>query len=94
MTQDNLHTAGDLLELQRTGRTLEGMEAVREALDLEAFPLDRQGVYYAIGDILVRDARGDEFFVRDVLDRVRGERFGSTLQITDALQRALGHHLD
>ena len=70
-----------------------GIQAVQEALRLETYPLDRAGIYYAVGDIMVFDAKGAEVPVRDILDRSPRSEFWSADEVIDELARCFPHEV-
>jgi hypothetical protein len=57
------------------GGELAGMDTVVATLRQETFPLDKEALYYAIGDVKLRTKNNDEVFAREVLDRVDGDWF-------------------
>jgi hypothetical protein len=68
---------------------LRGFRAVAEALRLEDYPLDKEGIDYAVGDIEVENGANSWVPVRDLTDRVRREGFNSPEEIIRALHEAL-----
>jgi len=65
--------------------TVEGIDGVESALRAEDFPMDKQGLAYAVGDIEIRTATGDTVAVRDVLDHVGASRFASVEEAVSAI---------
>ena len=65
-----------------------GLEAVLGALQTESFPMDKEALYYAIGDLEIRDPSGMSFAARVLLDRIRQSRFHSVEEVARLLRRA------
>src|SRR5258705_3981332 len=59
---------GALRSFAMAGERMVGIRTVAEALRGEDFPMDRQALAYAVGDIGVEDSRGALVPVRIVLD--------------------------
>ncbi len=66
-----------------------GLVAVLAALQQEEFPMDKEDVYYAVGDLAVTDAAGRILSVREVLDRVETSRFQSSGDVAHALEAVI-----
>ena len=56
---------------------LRGIDAVADALRAEDFPMDKQALAYAVGDIDVEDGHGGSVPVRNVLDVLEQSEFAS-----------------
>jgi hypothetical protein len=69
--------------------TVEGIEGVEAALRAEDFPLDKQGLAYAVGEIEVRTRSGESVPVRDVLDGIEAATFASVEEAVSAICSAL-----
>ncbi len=72
-----------------------GMDSIAAALDAEKFPMDKENLYYSIGDMWVQRPNGKDIPIRDVLDHVEAVRFDSPGQAVEALGVAierLQHH--
>ena len=66
-----------------------GLEAVLGALQEESFPMDKEDLYYAVGDLAVTDAAGGILSVREVLDRLGKARFLSVDDVAQSLREGL-----
>ena len=66
-----------------------GLEAVLAALREEDFPMDKQNLYYMVGDLNVTDEAGRIVTVREVLDRVDRPSFRSVDDVAAALRSAM-----
>jgi hypothetical protein len=67
----------------------DGLEAVLAALREEDFPMDKQNLYYMVGDLNVTDESGGIVSVREVLDRVDRSSFRSVDDVAAALRSAM-----
>lgn len=65
--------------------TLAGIEDVRAALRAEDFPMDKQALAYAVGEIEIRDRTGRSVPLRRVLDVMRDESFASPDEAVHAI---------
>jgi hypothetical protein len=65
------------------------LDTVTEALRAESFPMDKQGVAYAVGDLSVERSDGRCIPVRTVLDCIDADRFGSADEVAGALKAAV-----
>jgi hypothetical protein len=70
-----------------------GMKAVEEALKLEDFPMMKGDIYYSVGDMEVEDGFGGAVPVRDLVDQLRREEFGSADEIMHALVAVRDSHV-
>jgi hypothetical protein len=66
-----------------------GLEVVLGALQEESFPMEKDELYYAVGDLAVTDGAGRIFTVREMLDRVEKSRFQSVDDVADTLRAAV-----
>ena len=66
-----------------------GLEAVLAALQEEDFPMDKEDLYYAVGDLAVTDAEGRIVSVREVLDRTEKARFQTVDEVAKTLRSAV-----
>jgi hypothetical protein len=66
-----------------------GLEAVLAALQQETFPMEKDALYYAVGDLALTDGTGRIVSVREVLDRVDRGRFLSVEDVADSLRNAM-----
>jgi hypothetical protein len=73
----------------RIDERLKGLQTVSEALLKEPFPLDREGVYYAVGSVVVSDPFGRETVVRDLLDKSPRARFETVDDVLSVIQNAM-----
>lgn len=76
--------------VDRTREARPDLQYVREALRQEPFPLDREGLYYAIGSAPIRQSSGLEVPARDLIDRCPRSQFQSADEVIDALKEAAG----
>ena len=76
--------------VDRTREARPDLQYVREALRQEPFPLDREGLYYAIGSAPVRQSSGLEVPARDLIDRCARAQFETIDEVLDALKDAAG----
>jgi hypothetical protein len=65
------------------------LDTVNDALQAEWFPMDKQGVAYAVGDMTIERSDGRCIPVRTVLDLVDSDRFESAEAVTGALKAAV-----
>ncbi|HEY8516544.1 MAG TPA: hypothetical protein VIS07_13615 [Candidatus Binatia bacterium] len=68
---------------------LEGIDDVEEALRGEDFPMDKEGLAYAVGEIEISDSSGRIVPVRSVLDVIDQERFASVEEAVAAICAAV-----
>jgi hypothetical protein len=66
-----------------------GLEVVLGALREEDFPMDKEDLYYAVGDLAVTDGVGRIVAVREVLDRLRKARFQSVEDVAQSLRETM-----
>jgi hypothetical protein len=66
-----------------------GLEAVLATLREEDFPMDKQNLYYTVGDLNVTDEAGRLVTVREVLDHVDRPSFRSVDDVAAALRAAM-----
>lgn len=66
-----------------------GWKAVEEALGLEPFPIDIEGVNYAVGDIEVSDGKGGTIPVRVLTDSINVRSFETLKDVMAELHSAL-----
>ncbi len=66
-----------------------GLDLIESALEEESFPMAKDGLYYAIGDYLLQDASGEHIAVRDLLEHVGRDHFGSAGEALEQLRQAL-----
>jgi hypothetical protein len=66
-----------------------GLEVVLSALREESFPMDKDELYYAVGDLAVTDAEGRIVSVREVLDRTDKSRFQSVDDVAHTLRSVI-----
>ncbi len=66
-----------------------GLEVVLGALQEEDFPMDKEDLYYAVGDLAVTDGAGRIVSVREVLDRLGKSRFQSVEDVARSLRDAM-----
>jgi len=66
-----------------------GLEVVLSALREEDFPMDKEDLYYAVGDLAVTDGVGRIVAVREVLDRLRKARFQSVEDVAQSLRETM-----
>ncbi len=71
-----------------------GLEVVLESLQVESFPMDKEALDYAIGDLEITDAGGVGLPVRELLDRVPESRFDDTESVAAALRRVIATEAD
>jgi hypothetical protein len=74
-----------------TGR-IAGLRGISEALRAERFPIDKQGLYYTIGDIEIPLPEGGRIAARDLLDAVNERSFSSLDAVLTAVRTALEQH--
>jgi hypothetical protein len=65
------------------------MAAVAQALREEDFPMDKQGINYAVGDIEVEDGQGGYVLIRRLTDFMGEKDFASAEEIVRALHKAV-----
>jgi hypothetical protein len=66
-------------------RVLLGFRTVAEALKEEDFPMDKSGLYYAVGDIKVEAGGGELIETRLLIDRIPQETFRTAEEVMRAL---------
>jgi hypothetical protein len=66
-----------------------GLEAVLGALQSESFPMEKEDLYYAVGDLALTDGAGRIVSVREVLDRLDKARFQSVDDVATSLRQAI-----
>jgi hypothetical protein len=64
------------------------LEQVAQVLRAEQFPMEKEQVYYSVGDLLVLGPSGVPLPVRDVLDRVERTYFTTVEQTVQAIALA------
>lgn len=67
----------------------EGMHFVQEALRLEDFPIDIEGINYAVGDLDVFRPGGEHCAVRRLTDRLPQQSYASADEVVGALRKIL-----
>lgn len=72
--------------MRHNGIVLSGLDLIRDALRVEDFPMTREDLDYAIGDVEVSDTHGKWMPVRRVLDVVPQRKFHSVQEVIDAIQ--------
>lgn len=70
--------------------TVEGIDGVEAALRAEDFPMDKEALAYAVGEIEISDPSGATVPVRNVLDRIAVESFASVEEAVSAICAAAG----
>ena len=66
------------------------MHAIHDALRQQSYPLDRDGVYHAVGDLTLFDTTGSPIAIRDVLTRSDRFEFATPQEIVDEIERCIG----
>jgi hypothetical protein len=66
-----------------------GLEVVLGALQEESFPMEKEDLYYAVGDLALTDGAGRIVSVREVLDRLGKSRFQSVDDVAKSLREAI-----
>jgi hypothetical protein len=66
-----------------------GLRAVTEALRAEDFPMAKIDINYSVGDMTLDAPDGGRVPVRDLVDRLPRESFGSAEDVVRALQGEL-----
>ncbi len=79
------------MDSSRDGAWRPALDSVTEALRAEWFPMDKQGVAYAVGDLSIERSDGRCIPVRTVLDHIAADRFDSVDAVTGALLAAVDH---
>jgi hypothetical protein len=74
-------------------RHLQGLKTIREALGLEDFPMSKEEVDYAVGDVDVEDGKGGFIPVYQLTERFKQNLFDTPEDVIHALQRARKAHL-
>jgi hypothetical protein len=73
---------------RKTNRPLKGLNVLSDALRLEEFPMDKQELYYSVGDILIGfPGRGASVPTRDLLDEIEGDEFDSFQEVIEAVKK-------
>jgi hypothetical protein len=62
---------------------------MEEALRVESFPMDKQGLYYTVGDLCLSTTRGEPTPVRDLLDEIPNDRFASADEALELIRTGL-----
>jgi hypothetical protein len=75
-------------------RNVEGLDAIVDALRAEDFPMDREGVFYSVGDLEIGDRYGRRFVVRRLLDGIEQASFATAEDLARVLRAALRSELD
>jgi hypothetical protein len=66
-----------------------GLEVILSGLPRTGFPMTREQVRRAIGDLEVSDSTGQRTPVRELLDRVNEDRFASADDVERALEMGI-----
>lgn len=77
------------------GKVLVGLELIEDSLRVEDFPMTREDLDYAIGDVEVEDAQGRFVAVRRVLDVVPQREFATCDEVVSAIKQYVdqtAHH--
>jgi hypothetical protein len=69
-------------------RHMQGLKTVKEALRLEDFPMNREEIDYAVGDIDIDDRHGGYIPVYQLTEYFTTAQFESPQEVIDALKEA------
>lgn len=72
---------------RHNGRVFVGIELISEALRVEDFPMTREDLDYAVGDVEVEDTQGRFIAVRRVLDAVPQREFSTADEVVESIQK-------
>jgi DNA-binding transcriptional ArsR family regulator len=67
-----------------------GLHALAEALRHEDFPIDKEGIHYAVGDFQVQDVNGQSISVRELTERLKEDEYRSVEELMKAIHSSLG----
>ena len=67
-----------------------GIQDLHDAVWQQSYPLDREGLSRAIGELTVFDASGNPIVVRDVLTHSDRFEFGTPQEVMDEIDRCVG----
>jgi hypothetical protein len=71
-----------------------GLDAVLAGLQRASFPMDKEQLCFAVGDLEIADPDGRQFAVRRLFERVDQDRFTSAEDVAHALRMAVALEAD